>query len=125
MVTPKQDMQAIKAGGSVIQKSNVATEQHMAEVEAEHDVSQIIELTSADIEALSTEIPKLREEIASYDPSARHEIAALSAAEVAIDAGDTNRALSHLKSLGRWVLDFATKVGASVIAKVIERQIGL
>lgn len=49
----------------------------------------------------------------------------LAVAQAAAGKGDTDGALQSLKDIGKWVLDFATKVGISVAAKAIEKASGL
>ena len=59
-----------------------------------------------------------------------HHIAAaeldqLEEAESAARAGETSRVLDYLKGAGSGVIEFASKVGTSVVAKLVEKQVGL
>ena len=112
----KQSMEGVKSGGRVRQRSNVETEQTMKQIEAVGDVEQLIQVATSNVEALAAElsalIPKLRE----YDPGATAELERLRLAEDAAKAGKGDGIVSALKGTARWVCDFATKVGASLVA---------
>jgi hypothetical protein len=124
-MTSKQSMEDVKAGGSARQQSNVETEQVMRRIEAVGDVEQLIQVATSNLEALATELKDLIPKLQAYDPNAATEIDRLKQAETAAHAGDGAGFVRSLKGAARWVGDFATKVGASLVAKVLEKQMGL
>jgi hypothetical protein len=121
----KQTMENIKsAGGKVEQRSNVAVEQLMRNIDASGDVRQLIDIAATNLDVIAAELVKLRAELQRYDPGATAELSRLEKAEAAARAGDSSGVVESLKGAARWVVDFATKVGTSVVAKIIEKQMG-
>jgi hypothetical protein len=118
-----QTMESVFSGGHVRQASDAPANQTMKDVAAIGDVEQII--NEGGLDTIAAELQKLQTELAKYDPNATTEIARLKAAESAARQGDKVGVAENLKGAARWVLDFATKVGTTVIAKIIETQLGL
>jgi hypothetical protein len=124
-MSSKQSMEDVKAGGSVKQQSNVETEQVMRRIEAVGDVQQLIEFATSNLAALAAELKNLIPQVRAYAPNAVAEIDRLKQAETAANAGDSQGFVSSVKGIARWVGDFAAKVGASLVAKILEKQMGL
>lgn len=125
MNRPQQRMERVKSGRDVVQSSNVATDQTMADIEAAGDVQQLIAAIGNDTETISAELRKLHAELVKYDPNATAELQSVKNAEEAARHGDSAGIVLSLKGVARWVVDFAKKLGISVVAKIIEKQIGL
>ena len=121
----KQTMENVKSGGAVEQQSSAAADQTMRKIDAAGDVHQIIEITSANMKTIEDELTKLRSALEKYDPNATTELARIKSAEKAAKEGNGAGVVEALRDTAKWVLDFATKIGTSVIAKIIEKQIGL
>jgi hypothetical protein len=117
----KQHMTGVVANGTVQQTSGVELEQIMSGIRAAGDVQQIIRVTSAHLNTVAGELARLIEEIQRHDPGAKTELGHLAAAEEAARAGDGEAVVTRLKGLATWVADFATKVGTTVVAHIIER----
>jgi ParB-like chromosome segregation protein Spo0J len=124
MAKSKQTMENVK-GKNVTQRSSHTSEQMMRGIEAAGDVQQLIEAADGDLDVIAAELEKLRLEMRKYDPTATVELNRLEKAEAAARAGNSSGVLNHLKGAGRWVVEFGTKVGTSIVAKIIEKQIGL
>jgi hypothetical protein len=79
-----------------------------------------------DLKALAEELARLRPEARkkASDPEHDDAIAALGKAEAAAKQGDAAGALSWLKGAGNWAAKVATEFSATLVAKLIERQIG-
>lgn len=121
----KQSMKNVKAGGNLLQKSNVLTQQTMDHVDAARNLQQLLEVTEKiDPAQLKAELTKLHKELMEYDPKAIAELQRVKDAEKAADQGNPKEAASTLIGTARWVGEFAQKIGASVVAKIIEKQIG-
>lgn len=73
----------------------------------------------AQIELLRVEMRKAT----GTSPEEDIAIATVAAAEVAARNGDNAGAMLHLKKAGQWAFDVATKIGVSVVAKMIEGQL--
>ena len=58
-----------------------------------------------------------------YDPGAKTELDRLAAAEEAARRGNSAKVVASLKGVGRWVGDFAAKVGVQVVATIIEKLV--
>ncbi|NOT06483.1 MAG: hypothetical protein HOP27_17970 [Anaerolineales bacterium] len=73
------------------------------------------------------ELSQLREILhrQAIRPERDVEVGQIAAAEIAARSGDKRGALLHLKNVGSWTLDFATKVGASLTAELIKRGMGI
>ena len=50
-------------------------------------------------------------------------IAELTNAEEASKSKNGNKVIQHLTSAGKWVFDFATKVGVSLVAEILKTQV--
>lgn len=121
----KMSMENVRSGGKVVQKSNVETDQAMSKIDAAGDVQQLIEVVKEiDQGRLEAELTKLHDELKKYDPSATAELERVKNAEAAAKRGDSSGVASSLKGAARWVLEFAQKIGSTVIAKIIEKQMG-
>jgi hypothetical protein len=46
-------------------------------------------------------------------------------AEQAAKVGDGERALGHLRSVGKWAIDVATKIGTTLAVEVIKESMGV
>jgi hypothetical protein len=125
MKPPKQSMRNVKAGRDARQKSDIAIEQTMDAVEAIGDVEQLITVVDTQKAAISSELVKLRTELTKYDPNATTELERLKKAEDAAKRGDSAGVVANLKGIARWVLDFSKEVGTTLVAKIIEKQMGL
>jgi hypothetical protein len=66
-----------------------------------------------------------RSALEKYDPNATTELGRVKRTEKAAKENNGAGLVEALKDTAKWVLDFATKIGTSVIAKIIEKQIGL
>jgi hypothetical protein len=121
----KQQMEGIKSGGSVEQRSDAAIQQTMKSIEAAANVKQIVEIAGADFDVIARELATLRDEIHKYDPKASIEVKQLGYAEQAARSGNAEGIVENLRGMGRWVVDFASKIGVSVVTKVLEKAIGL
>ncbi len=125
MTDARQTMKTVKSGGSVKQQSAVPATQEMDDIDAAGDVDQIIEQAGHQPEKIAADVKRLRDAVAAFDPHAAAELGRLDAAEAAAKQGDGAGALGHLKGLGRWVGKIATEIGAGVLAKIIEAQMGM
>ena len=76
---------------------------------------------------LATDLAKLRTALLSESKSAEQDatVAAVAEAEVAATKADAKTVLGSLRSAGKLAMDMATKIGAAVAAKAIEKSIGL
>jgi hypothetical protein len=124
MKRPKQRMENVKAGGKVLQSSNIDADQAMKDIDAAGDVEQLIAVVGSETAAISAELTKFHAELEKYDPSATAELQRVKNAEEAAQLGDNAGVVASLKGTARWVLDFAQKVGTSLVAKIIEKQMG-
>lgn len=82
----------------------------------------------SDLKILAHELYEIREMLhhgQAVEPEEDLAIGRIAAAELAARDGDKRATLLHLKMLGSWVFDFATKVGASVTAEFAKKAIGL
>jgi hypothetical protein len=102
-----------------------------------HDFTQVANQSAEPIDfaALSQQLSLLRtklkeeariEEEAGRDAS-HYDIAigSIAAAKTAADKGEEPGVLQHLVSAGKWVADFASKVGASLVSELIKKQLGM
>lgn len=78
---------------------------------------------------LAAELAELRKALRKErDPEdSQHdiELGAVAQAEQAASRGDQQGALSHLKAVGKWCLDVATKIGVSLATDAIKQATGL
>jgi hypothetical protein len=105
--------------GSQAQAGNISTQG--AVYQGEPAPGQVAELAE--------ELAKLRKQMRlECDPdNSQHdiEVGAVALAEQAARSGNSSGALSHLKSVGRWCLDIATKLGVSLATEAIKQSTGL
>jgi len=59
------------------------------------------------------------------DPEHQMAIGAIQAAKSAAEKGDESKAISFLKTAGKWALDIATDIGAKVAAELLKKQMGI
>ena len=80
---------------------------------------------AADLRALR--IAMMREAAANEDgdPDQALAIAPIAGAEKAAQTGDVEAAFRHLKAAGKWAVEIASKIGATVAEKAIEAAAGL
>ncbi len=80
-----------------------------------------------DAEALKLQLELVRMEMAKCAKSTNDFIAIgeVAKAENAIELKDDKSTYEHLKSAGKWALDAATQVGASLAAEVIKKSMGI
>lgn len=121
----KQTMEGVKAGGNVKQQSSIPAEQVMKQIEAAGNVEQLIEIAGNNLAEAAAQLTELIPKLQQYDPTATTEIGRLQSAETAAKNGNSGEMIAALKGTARWVADFATKVGASIVSTIIEKQMGL
>jgi hypothetical protein len=121
----KQQMINVRSGGTVEQRSDIVVEQTMRAVEAAGDVRQLAKVAGANFDLIASELATLRDEIQRYDPKASIELQRLGHAEQAARSGNGEGIVENLRGVARWVIDFAAKIGVSVVAKILEKQAGL
>jgi hypothetical protein len=80
-----------------------------------------------DFSLLADELSALRAALRKEASEPAHDktLGNIAAAEEAARRQDGPATFQHLKSVGKWGLDFATKVGTTVAAKAIEQAIGI
>ncbi len=76
-----------------------------------------------DLEVLASELFKLRNEMRVKAIEPEHDIAIghIAEAETAAKAGDGPAVLQQLKEAGKWALEFAIQVGATLTAEIIKK----
>jgi hypothetical protein len=76
---------------------------------------------------LASELAQLRSAMlpAAVDAQQDTVVAEVAQAEDAAKKGDASGVLMHLRNAGQWALEMATKIGASVAAKAIEKSMGM
>jgi hypothetical protein len=88
---------------------------------------KFVQFSSSDLSVLAEEIAALKQ-VANTRASTEDQkaaVTALSQAEEAAKAGNAESMLQKLKAAGKWIADLAASVGKSVLADMIEHQIGL
>jgi hypothetical protein len=83
---------------------------------------------SIDLSALAKELSELRQAIKDkQDSSPQADIALVKVAEAEIAATekDTPKVVEHLKSAGKWTMDFAKEIGKDVVVAAIKQSMGL
>jgi hypothetical protein len=84
---------------------------------------------SGQVARLAAELSELRKALRQSsdpdDPQHDIEMGAVAQAEQAASKGDQEGALNHLKGVGKWCLEVATKIGVSLAAEAIKHSIGL
>jgi len=81
-----------------------------------------------DLSLLANELELILKKMASQaGDSAEAAVAGgeIAKAELAARQDDGPRVMQHLKSTGKWALDFATSVGSSLVAEVIKKSMGM
>jgi hypothetical protein len=80
-----------------------------------------------DIQVLAKELEQLSDYLATDagDPEKEEDISTIVLARNAAQRGDKVKALERLSSVGKWVIDAATQVSASLVAAIIQKQMGL
>jgi hypothetical protein len=80
-----------------------------------------------DLNKLAHELSVLRSEMRKHVSQPEHDlyIGQVAAAEIAATKGDGPTAFTHLKNVGKWVLEFTTQTSAALTAEVIRNLIGL
>ncbi|MGA8756525.1 MAG: hypothetical protein WB611_09355 [Stellaceae bacterium] len=88
--------------------------------------SELLGLGAVDLTVLASELARLRPlaRTVASEPEHDESIVALGKAESAAKDGDTNGALSWLRTAGGWASKVATDFSATLVAKLIEKQIG-
>ncbi len=83
--------------------------------------------TMVDLNSLTKELTSLRNELRKQVLMPEHDIVIgqVAEAEIAATAGDGPTALMHLRNAGKWALDIATKIGATLAAEAIKKAMGL
>jgi hypothetical protein len=80
-----------------------------------------------DLLSLAGELSKLRAELKKKTTDPEHDIAvgSLAIAEQAAKKGDGSKTLEYLAKAGKWALDSATQIGATVAAEAIKKSLGI
>jgi hypothetical protein len=121
----KQSMTGVRFGGKVEQRAGVSAIQTMDDIDASGDVQQIIDASGGNLDAIAAQLAILIPKIKDYAPNATREVESLQKAEAAARSGQTAEMLAALRGAGKWVIRLARDVGAELVAKLIEKQIGL
>jgi hypothetical protein len=81
---------------------------------------------SIDLPALAKQLAELREEMAK-DSSPQSAIAQgeTAKAEIAAHAGNASKVMEHLKSAGKWTLDFSKEIGKDLAVEAIKQSMGM
>jgi hypothetical protein len=74
---------------------------------------------------LANQLAEIRKRAEVTDPRQYEDLAHLLEAEKAAKAKDAAGTKNHLKQVGKWVLDFASSIGAKIAAEAIKAAIGL
>ncbi|MFT3879673.1 MAG: hypothetical protein QM703_08435 [Gemmatales bacterium] len=76
---------------------------------------------------LAQELEKLRATLLPLSQNEEQDkaVAAVAAAEEAAKEGDAKGVMSFLKATGKWGFDMASKIGAALAAKAIEKSMGM
>lgn len=69
---------------------------------------------------LSTLLQLMKQE--ANKPEHHFAVSEIIEAEQAAKAGDGAKAIQYLKSAGKWILDFVSKIGASIIAEILKKD---
>lgn len=120
----EQKMSGVKSGGKVVQVANAAARQTMEKIDAAGNVEQLIKIVGNETAAIASELEILRSKLITYDPNATAELDRLEKAHRAAERGDSSGIVSSLRGAGRWVVDLAKDAGASIVAEIIEKQMG-
>jgi hypothetical protein len=76
---------------------------------------------------LANDLERLRTAMLSESKNEEQDAAvtAVAGAEDAAKKGDAKGVLASLKTTGKWGIDLATKIGAAIAAKAIEKSMGM
>ena len=82
---------------------------------------------SIDLAQLADELARLRQEMKKEAIEVEQDIAVVEVgkAEQAARAGDGSRTLGYLRSVGKWAIDVATKIGTTLAVEVINESMGV
>jgi hypothetical protein len=80
-----------------------------------------------DLNALSNELAKLREEMLKQAKTAEHHaaIGAVASAQIQAEKGYGEKAFEYLSNAGKWALDTATQIGVRVAALALKESLGI
>lgn len=78
-------------------------------------------LNSNELGAIADELKSLRERLKLQSTTVNHDIAiaSIASAEIAARNNDRKGVIENLKKAGTWVFDVSTKIGVSVVSKLI------
>jgi hypothetical protein len=116
--------------GNKIQANQIGVYNESGEVRA----GDVVQSASGTRQEMNFDLPKLTDDLAktigaakaSAESSAQFaELASLSKAHESASAGDKGGVISALKGVGHWTLELAQKAGASVLAELVKKQLGL
>lgn len=88
---------------------------------------QVVQQQPVDLKTLAEQLGQViaAAKTQATEPEHQMAIGAIEAAKVAAEKGDESKAMTFLKSAGKWTLDIATDIGAKIAAELIKAQIGL
>lgn len=80
-----------------------------------------------DITQLERELTILMTELRTQANTPQHftALAEVASAELAVKGGDGNKAMSHLRKAGKWVLDVATELSCGLVVETIKATLGI
>jgi len=83
--------------------------------------------SSTDLNALSTELTKLRQEMLKKAGTAEEHAAvgAVASAEIEAEKGNGEKAFEYLSKAGKWTFDTATQIGVRVAALALKESLGI
>lgn len=84
--------------------------------------------SSIDLARLADELSVLHQAMrqqALAEPEHDLAISDIGKAEQAAKTGDAAKTVQYLKSAGKWALDFASKIGASLVAEIIKSDMDI
>jgi hypothetical protein len=61
----------------------------------------------------------------AVEPEHQIDISAINAAKVSAEKGDESKTLQCLRSVSKWGLEMATQVGATLVAEIIKKHMGI
>jgi len=110
---------------SAVQAGSVGPQSHAHDMTLEQVNAG--ELGDMNMKALSAELSRLRDSMRASATKVEQDIAVghVAAAEKAAKEGDKPTVLRHLKNVGKWTLDTATKIGVNLASEAIKKASGL